>query len=244
VSRRVWRDGDVFRKTVTDVGAARLLAERTRTLRAAGVSTPEARLAAGSATLSFPSIEGESGLALIAAQGAGCLPRLLEPLRALHLAAIAGLAPFDPAAKILNRLRPGDPERRLHDLLVRVSEHGGTARTGTVHGDFHAGQLVVDAAGQAWLLDLEDLAVGAPEADLGNFAAHLATRPETRRGAAATGFETWLADTIGAYAAIGTAADPLLARLHGQLALIRRALKLREAGDPELAAELAQDGLY
>jgi aminoglycoside phosphotransferase (APT) family kinase protein len=108
-----------------------------------------------------------------------------------------------------------------------------------VHGDFHAGQLIMDSAGRVWLLDLEDLATGAPESDLGNFAAHLATRPETRRGPIQQGFEHWLGHTLEAYRSIGGVGHSGLAHSHGRIALIRRALKLRERGDPSVLSELA-----
>ncbi|HSF96331.1 MAG TPA: phosphotransferase [Thermohalobaculum sp.] len=235
---RMRRDGDAYVKRVADPAAAGQIAAWTAALRGAGVPTPEARLDTATGALIFPVIEGTSGLASIVERGESALTELLRPLLALHRAAVPGLSPFDPAAKIYARLEPRDPAPLRDELRALLAALPAPASPGPVHGDFHAGQLVLDPAGRAWLLDLEDLAAGAPESDLGNFAAHLGTRPETRRGPVRDGFEHWLDHVLGAYSGIGGQAAAELARLHGRIALIRRALKLDRRGNSAVLMEL------
>ncbi|MFQ5565541.1 MAG: phosphotransferase family protein [Paracoccaceae bacterium] len=232
---RVRRDGERIRKRVTDEAAARRLIAWAEDLRAGGVATPQARLDTRDGTLVFRLIEGTAGLALIVDRGAPALAGLLRPLLALHKLTLDGLPPFDPAAKILPRLRPDDPPAVREHLRVLPDRPCAAS----VHGDFHAGQVILDGAGTVWLLDLDDLATGAPESDLGNFAAHLATRPETRCGSVLQGLEHWLGHTLRAYRSIGGLAQTALAHDHGRVALVRRALKLREQDDPSILAELA-----
>ena len=237
---RVWRHGGEIRKRIADPDSARRLVLWTDTLRASGVPTPEARLDRSGEALAFPAIEGRSGLALIVAKGLPVLPDLLRPLLGLHRASLDGLAPFDPRAKILPRLSADDPPILLREANECLRDIPGPSGTVPVHGDFHVGQLIQDAEAVVWLLDLEDLAAGAPESDLGNFAAHLATRPETRRHPLRPGLEFWLGHALRAYRTIGGEADARLAMRHGRVALIRRALKLRDREDPSVVAELLQ----
>lgn len=235
---RVWREGEEIRKRLADPQTARRLVLWTGELRAHDLPTPEAQPGPSPDVLVFPAIEGTGGLALIVAGGPPALPDLLRPLLCLHRASLAGLAPFDPRAKIVPRLSAGDPPPLLKEASRRLDEIPEPSGTVPVHGDFHVGQLIRDAEATVWMLDLEDLAAGAPESDLGNFAAHLATRPETRRHPAPQGLEFWSGHTLRAYRAIGGEADAGLAIRYGRVALIRRALKLRERGDPSVVAEL------
>jgi hypothetical protein len=244
MTERVWRDGGDIRKQIaaTPEGktAAGSLILSTQSLRAAGVATPDVRHDAQNQTLVFQFVEGTAGLAMIEACGDHSLADLLRPLLALHRTVLDGLRPFDPAAKIRPRLAPGDPAAFQDDLQALLAEIPEQSVCTPVHGDFHAGQLVVDATGVAWLLDLEDLAAGPVESDLGNFAAHIATRPETWRGPVLQGFEHWLGRTLEAYRSVGGVAQRAVTRNYGRIALIRRALKLRERGDPSVLIELAE----
>ena len=217
----------------------RRLVRWTAALRAAGVSTPEARIDLEADALVFPAIEGTGGLALVIAGGPPVLSQLLRPLAMLHRASLGGIRPFDPRRKIVPRVSAGEAPALLQELGACLNGLPEPSGSGPVHGDFHAGQVIRDAGGTVWLLDLEDLAAGEPEADLGNFAAHLASRPETRRGPVRQGLEFWLEHTLRAYRAIGGAAETGLAIRHGRVALIRRALKLRERDDPSILAEVA-----
>ena len=237
---RVWRDGDRIRKRITDESAARRLISWTEDLRAGGVATPEVLLDTQDQTLVFRLIDGTAGLALIEDRGALALAGLLRPLLALHNVTLDGLHPFDPGAKIMPRLTQGDPAALREHLETLLAALPAPSQATSVHGDFHAGQAILDGSGTVWLLDLDDLAAGAPESDLGNFAAHLATRPETRCGPILQGFEHWLGHTLQAYRSIGGVAEIALVHKHGRVALIRRALKLRERGDPSILAELAE----
>ena len=239
MTRRVWREGRWVRKRIADPLSAHRLGRWTEALRTAGLPTPRVRLNPQDDTLVFPAIDGKAGLAMIVTHGPPVLPDLLRPLLMLHRARLEGLAQFEPEAKIFPRLRTEDPPALREEVREAAQALGQASRTTPVHGDFHAGQLIRDARGVVWLLDLEDLASGPPESDLGNFAAHLATRPETRRGPARQGFAHWLGHTLRAYQAIEGRADATLAGLHGRIALIRRALKLREQGDPSILGELA-----
>jgi len=239
MTSRVWRDGGQIRKRIKDQIAARHLIRWTEELRARDVPTPQAEFDARDQTLVFRLIEGTAGLTVIQDRRALALADLLRPLLALHRVTLNGPGPFDPAAKILPRLTPDDPAVMREDLQTLLRAVPELPNATLVHGDFHAGQLIMDPSGTVWLLDLDDLATGAPESDLGNFAAHLATRPETRCGPIVQGFEYWLGHTLDAYCRIGGVAQTALARSHGRVALIRRALKLRERGDPSILSELA-----
>lgn len=209
------------------------LVQRTRTLRRAGVATPAAGPGPMAGEVRFDRIEGTAGLTLIVGEREAALDPILEALAVLHCAPSDKLPSFRADAKIRPRLGPGSPAwiaPALDRWLPR-----GARRTATLHGDFHAGQLIRDHAGRVWILDLDDLAAGPPEADLGNFAAHLATRPESRCPTVAEGFETWLGAILRAYPG---ATDPDLAWAHGRIALIRRALKLAERGEDAVLAEV------
>ncbi len=105
------------------------------------------------------------------------------------------------------------------------------ART-VVHGDFHPGQTICDAMGRLWLIDLDDLALAPPEADLGNLAAWMATQ--------APGMLTQLATTArNSVLAVAADADPALTAHFQTIALVRRGLKLRIAGQGWVAEQLA-----
>ncbi|WP_089940957.1 phosphotransferase family protein [Candidatus Entotheonella palauensis] len=227
----------MVKRAGTAAEAHRLVA-RIFSLRASGVMTPEAAYDAEAKVLRFPFIEGVSGLSRLAIDGWVILPTLLLPLKALHETTLPDLVSYDPTAKIRKRMNTADSHvlyETLQHLLKVVSE---PARNTPLHGDFHAGQLILDAQENAWLLDLDDLAQGPPEADLGNFAAHLATRRETGFGPVPRSFVQWLNRVITAYRDIGGACDGPLAYTYGQLALIRRGLKWRERGDTSVLSEI------
>ena len=161
---------------------------------------------------------------MVIAEGAGALGPLIRAVSTLHAAGVTGLDPFDPLTRIRPRLVGGDAPW-MSDWIARHMPP--PSAPGLVHGDFHAGQLIRDRQGAVWILDLDDLALGPPEADIGNFAAHLATRPETRRGHPIAGFGDWLGGIVAHY----SGADHDLADRYGRIALLRRGLKLAEAGD-------------
>ncbi len=154
-----------------------------------------------------------------------------------------GLDRYDPWCRVRSRvadLRRSHPElASVADALVsaidarihaswRVSEDGECV----VHGDLHVGQLVVGPDGELSVIDLDDVARGRPECDLGNFIAHLETstpEPEdadTRR--------RWRRVLPRAYREAGGTCDDDVLHAFAQASLVRRALKRFESNrDPE-----------
>jgi aminoglycoside phosphotransferase (APT) family kinase protein len=96
-----------------------------------------------------------------------------------HLGAVADLL---PAVSIMNAAL-GDRLRRLvHDLARHVPPH--ERLDALTHGGFRSGQVVVDEAGQLWLLDLDGVCLGDAAQDLGSALSHLswqAIRQSTHR---------------------------------------------------------------
>lgn len=71
----------------------------------------------------------------------------------------------------------------------------------TIHGDFYAKQVLIGREEMIGLIDFDESTAGDPEADLGNFAAHLAWHVESGRFRADRA-EVAAAELIDAYAAI------------------------------------------
>ena len=231
---RTWRVGARFYKRVSGPEEAERLIDRAHRLARAGGRTPEPEYLPDRNALVFPAIDGATGVALI--DETALLP-LLAPLRAIGRTDGPDLPAHDPFAKIVPRLGAEAP-RWLSDRIARLRGMA-SGQAVVVHGDFHCGQLIRDEAGRVWVIDLEDMARGPVEADLGNFAAHLATRPETRRGDLATGVRVWSDRVRDAWDRLGEACEPALFRRHVDIALTRRALKLRDdRGEPEMLAAL------
>lgn len=84
----------------------------------------------------------------------------------LHAAMLAAVSPAARGrlSEITDRLATGDATRRL---------------TGTVHGDLHEGQLVVDDSRVAGLIDVDDVGPGDRLDDVGTLIAHLRFRAMT-----------------------------------------------------------------
>ncbi|MFN5997769.1 MAG: phosphotransferase [Paracoccaceae bacterium] len=191
--------------------------QRSLVARSAGVATPAVLGKTGPLSLSFDRV--------IAAQPPS-LAEMLSVLQALHRMPPDGLYRFDPFLRIRPRL--GAAPSHVHALVTALEMQdaalGWPDRT-VIHGDFHPGQTLRDRSGKVWLLDLDDLALAPPEADLGNLAAWFATRTEGRLDVLA---RTALAQTL----ALSSAADTALAGHFFHVALVRRALKLAEKGQP------------
>ena len=224
------------------------LVRRTERLRASGLHTPPARHDRARRELVFAWCEGTPGRAAlrerVARTGAGWsrMPRealapVLEPLARLHALAADGLelAALDPWRRIDARLGALAPRRAARAGAVRRTLGGALASAAPadmrpVHGDFHAGQVVLGDA-QPWLLDLDDLGLGPPEADLGNFVAHVVTSEDlftgdVRDGVSAVG--TIVADVYQGLS--GRRCETSAMCAHAAVALLRRALKLGERG--------------
>jgi Phosphotransferase enzyme family len=222
--------GDRLAKRYADAWAARRALDLSHAALAAGLRTPPAARSGEAAVLIFHRIAGRSGIALVRDRP---LETLLRPLRDVHGLALDPLPRFDPFARIMPRLTPALPEgivRRIEVLRARTLPAGGP-----VHGDFHPGQLIEDAEARIWIIDLDDMGWGPPEADLGNLAAYLATRPETALGLPSIGATLWSERIAAAY---GPCDRDLLGHL-AEIALFRRALKLAERGDVAVLTALA-----
>lgn len=241
MTERLTIAGNVVQKRLRDRHEAIRLVARTEALIAAGVPTPTVAVDDAEATVTMARIEGEGGLTAIAREGAPALRRVLQPLTTLHPVQLPDLPIFDPVVKIAGRLARS-PNAAISAIMEDALRHVGKGgKASTIHGDFHARQVILDGKGRGWVLDLDDLAAGPPEADLGNFAAHLATRSETALEFPGASFAYWLEVTLNTFEEWGPI-DHALAEAHGRLALVRRALKLAEAGDHSVLRALAEQG--
>lgn len=217
--------------------------ERTaNALRKHSVPTPEARFDASAQTLRAPWIGGRQGYEVLEEENNidPFIVKAATVVAHLHRVPVSSLdlAGFDPWKKIEPRLRnraslpnvvQGPAEEAIEMLRKRAP--GDPRRTVTVHGDFHIGQIVFGSDGVTWLLDLEDMAFGEPEADLANFAAHLATSKDSQNLDLLREFRCWLALLANAWSmASETETDRARLKWYGAAALLRRALKLCERG--------------
>ncbi len=149
------------------------------------------------------------------------------------------VADFDALAKVRSRLAPGHAAHRLGSASVRRAAIladaieqalGGVAadrsRRVLLHGDLHAGQILADGAGAPVVIDLDDLAMGAAEADIANLGAHLVTSVDLYDGPVAPGFLA-VVDALSGVA-VGEPLSPARLAAYGAAALLRRALKIVE----------------
>lgn len=145
-------------------------------------------------------------------------------------AANRAVAPLCPALAV-----------RAEQLATTISTElrRGTSPTASLHGDFYADQVLIDAD-QAMLLDLDNAAQGDPAADLGNFSAHLwravMVGNGTRQRAIALEEVLW-----AGYASTGDLPDPRRIALYRAAGLLRLAVepfRYRAANWPEQIATL------
>lgn len=213
-----------FEKTYPSAAAADRALRRSLAARAAGVQTPAVLGRSGPLQLSFARI--------VAAAPPG-LAEMIGGLQALNRMPKDGLTRFDAFLRIRPRLGAAPPG--IQSLVAALEAQDaalGWPSASVIHGDFHPGQTVRDRSGTMWLLDLDDLALAPPEADLGNLAAWIATRSD---GVLETRAESALAE-VGALA---PGADAGLIRHFLRIALVRRSLKLAEKGLPWALDQLA-----
>ncbi len=230
----------VFHKRLRAPEEMPALLRRTDALRSAGIPTPAICQTDDAGMVAFDHIRGIGGKDLIARHGAAALPHILRPLAQLHETLVPALPEHDAYARIRQRLGSTTPPW-ISRTAERCRETAkSAAMLTTVHGDFHAGQVIRDDDGVVWLLDLDDLALGPPEADLGNFVAHLATWVGTRRDTVRDGFDYWRHAAQGAFSDTGGRYQAALVASFGRLALIRRALKLAEQGDRSVVGEVSR----
>lgn len=212
-----------FVKTHANAAVAQEALRRSHVLRKQGVQTPAATAGTVPNEILFDRIEGKTGTELIA----GAALPLLRAVTVLHQAQVQGLPGYDPFLRI--RPRIGLTEvALLHDILSEPVPTG----TATLHGDLHVGQFIRDQSGSVWIIDLDDLAVGPPEADLANFAAHLAT---TLPG---EGIAGWSAQVRQTWTGMDQPLDPRVFGQYLRFALLRRHLKLRAARRPDFEVDI------
>jgi hypothetical protein len=235
VSRRVWRSGDRIFKTFDSQLEATAAVDRARALQSAGILTPLASLEEGGRMVSFARVEGQCG-----SMDASGNAALLAPAAQLHaMTPPDGLPRYDPLIRIRPRLR-GAADAEVEGVIAVIMTDIEAAPPGehTIHGDLHLGQMIVDSQGEVWLLDLDDMAIGHAEADLGNFSAHLATRQRDVEAPPLGAMRLVLKETLKTYRTLRCEGCRSLADAYGRLALIRRALKFRERGDGHLLKKL------
>ena len=220
---------------------------RIASLRAAGLAVPAARLDAGRGCLRIRRVSGIEGRALLHGADAQAMSRLLGrltgPLARLHALDPAPLAlpVVDPGRRVRPRLRGGSAlQLRAAELWAALAGPAGalTAPARVLHGDYHPGQLVFGRRlTRPWLLDLDDMAAGAPEVDYGNLAAYLTSWPGFAGQDRASLCDRLLARLLAP--GWTPQLDPGRLWLATAVALVRRALKLeaREA-DPLPCADL------
>ena len=163
-----------------------------------------------------------------------------HPLAKLHRARVTGLnlPRLDARRRISPRLTncgnavPPGASALADALFDLVSASALRARSVVLHGDFHLRQLIrLKNRNDFILVDLDDLATGPAEADLGNCIAHLATSD----GVDGRSIETTIQGLIPCFVAGYRETSPIdldhdAIRLFAALALVRRALKLTERG--------------
>jgi aminoglycoside phosphotransferase (APT) family kinase protein len=137
-------------------------------------------------------------------------------------------AAFDPFRRIRPRLHLAPPA--LRDRIDRLMYLPMPTSGHVCHGDFHPGQVIRDAAGTSWLIDLDDLAVACPAADLGNLIAYLATSPP-RSDTITTAVDQLTPAVMAAWASEPQTLNMAEITYFTEIALIRRALKRAERGD-------------
>ena len=125
---------------------------------------------------------------------------------------------------------------RARRLAAALTDGLGSrpSRVGPVHGDFYAGQVLVVDGGIA-LLDLDNAAYDAPDADIGSFAAHL-HRDELRGMGTPGRVERMIEALLGGYRAYRTIEPPIKLNLYTAASLFRlapEAFRRREADWPE-----------
>lgn len=242
---RLRREGDRLIKVLATPAQAAWLLSRTEALGKAGLRTPAARVGVDPDEVSFEFVEGMTAQATLASLEEGTdLESVLNPcvglLADLHRVRGVEAPPFQPLGKVSPRLerlqqRPGglssERVRGALDLYARLdcALARGTRFAGLVHGDFHPGQVLIESgnAERPWLLDLDDLAQGEPEADLGNLIAHLLTSGVLDQPPSVAALERLETLVCAMYLQHrGLSPDLSALRVHESAALLRRSLKL------------------
>lgn len=224
-NQTTWVSDGRFLKRYPTAAAAMIAWNRSLAAAAAGVPTPSVHGRIGHMVLSFHKVD---------VQGKASLAEMVALSLQLHGMPQGDLIRFDPFLRIRPRLATAPTKVGLliddlatRDVALRWQE------TAAIHGDFHPGQVIRDTADKVWLIDLDDMATGPPEADLGNVAAWLATQKAGQLSGLAEGA---LAEVL----VLSPGSDPALVAHFCAVALIRRALKLAERGERWALDQVAQ----
>jgi aminoglycoside phosphotransferase (APT) family kinase protein len=178
-------DREIYVKVVPPSATAALV-RRHVTLADAGLPVPRV-LAAGNGWIAMESLVGTT-LRDRLKDGADRLPaadryrQLLDVLRDIDLGdttpARSRLADAPHHAAMLGTVLP-DGGGRLRAIVEQLTAWASGPLTGTVHGDLHEAQLVVDDTTVTGLLDIDDVGPGDPLDDVGALVAHLRFRAMT-----------------------------------------------------------------
>ncbi len=231
------------------------LAELSREAAGAGVPTPSLTFQPATRELISLWIDGLNGRELLQRYMKGnssfaAVPKtfwssLLSPLVHLHRSKLkrADLQPFDS----YRRIRPRLQNKNMCAAAIGISREWRLYRTlrniGSslipvhdieswvpVHGDFHVGQVIFDTDNHTpMLLDLDDLAIGVPESDIGNCIAHLVTAFGDVTNRITEKFNDLTHLLLECYfESTSRQLAPELVNFYGAAALLRRVLKLSE----------------
>ena len=217
-------DAAPFEKSYASAAQAGIARRRSLAAIGAGVPTPAVLPGGGPTSLLFDRID---------TRGAPSLARMIDAAQRLGRMPTDGQTRFDPFLRVRPRLEaaPTHIRRLCADLVDRDAALDWPALT-VIHGDFHPGQCLQDRRGKVWLVDLDDLALGPPEADLGNLTAWIATSVEGH-------LEDQTRVAMAKVQALSPQADPALIGHFCRIATLRRALKLAEKGLPWALAQLS-----
>lgn len=174
--------GEIYVKVVAPTATTSLIA-RHRALGDAGLPVPSV-LRSGPGWIAMEALGGTT-LRERLKSGTPLLPApdryrgMIEALSAVHL---------DDAAPVRSRLEDAphhaamlatvlpDAGDRLAEIIGRLSAAPVRRAVGTVHGDLHEAQLVVDDDGVTGLLDIDDVGCGDPLDDVATLVGHLRFR--------------------------------------------------------------------
>ncbi len=227
------QSGRVFSKRYPDAATTAEVIRRSRIARHGGVITPSITSVNNNHTVEFERIDGECGIELLQKNR---LRDLIAPLIELHKIDQDKLPRFDTFLRIDPRVAAFSiPEALV--LEIQKRKKVAFPVTGVVHGDFHLGQLIRDSSGKCWIIDLDDMATGSPEADLGNLAAYLATHPATMGDSVSASLRYWENQITGAWNDLGQIYQENWLQYFMHVALIRRTLKRVESGDDSLMGD-------
>jgi hypothetical protein len=221
------------------------LVHRHRVLGDAGLPVP-AVLRTGAGWIAMDGLSGTT-LRERLKGGFAALPspdRYRTLLESLAMVDIGDVAPvrgrLDDAPHHAAMLRTVLPDLggRLDGIVAQLSESPAGRCTGTVHGDLHEAQLVVDDTSVTGLLDIDDVGPGDPVDDVATLIAHLRFRATTSgdrridayaehvRRAVATGHDAADVDRHVAAVLVGLATGPFRIQQDAWAATTRTVLDL------------------